>query len=494
MSNQTVVDIVDQHDDALTACRSVVAEAYRLWLQYDIRTDDITMLLAYIDFKSKKPKVEAPKSRGSIRGSISIGEDLVTNGGARPVRRGLSKAKKGVIAALAQDFDEEVPSIDDLPSEHKTAEELVRIGKALDKHYIFASLTEEQRQKFYQAITKRMTTAGEVVVKSGTQAEACYVVDSGAYLAATGGEETTIKGDQKTPYPLFGELSLLYSRLHTQTISVAQPGVLWVIDRKVFRAVLRMGNLADQTRGRALETLKSISVFRSLTGQQLNKLASALPETTYKEGDCIVNQGDDGSTGMYLITEGHVICKDSDGTHERTLLELKAGSYFGERSLLDKAPRAATVQATKKTVVLNISAVVFEQQLGSLQAIIDNDRRQREMIASMRQQRQRALGVSAVDQGSFQMLALMNEKPFGQFILARLKADKGGQFTLKCVSKLKALSENAAKNVMSEYRIAARLVDEHPFVPSLLHTFESYSLELWCEGDWARVRHEWIVH
>ena len=81
--------------------------------------------------------------------------------------------------------------------------------------------------------------------------------------------------------------------------------------------------------------------------------------------------------------------------------------------------------------------------------------------------------MSAVDQGSFQMLALMNEKPFGQFILARLKADKGGQFTLKCVSKLKALSENAAKNVMSEYRIAARLVDEHLFVPSLLHTFES---------------------
>ena len=158
------------------------------------------------------------------------------------------------------------------------------IGKALDKHYIFASLTEEQRQKFYQAITKRMTTAGEVVVKSGTQAEACYVVDSGAYLAATGGEETTIKGDQKTPYPLFGELSLLYSRLHTQTISVAQPGVLWVIDRKVFRAVLRMGNLADQTRGRALETLKSIlSSDRLSAAEQTCVCAPETIKAIYRE-------------------------------------------------------------------------------------------------------------------------------------------------------------------------------------------------------------------
>ena len=35
--------------DPLDACRAVVAESYRLWLQYEVRTDDITMILAFID-------------------------------------------------------------------------------------------------------------------------------------------------------------------------------------------------------------------------------------------------------------------------------------------------------------------------------------------------------------------------------------------------------------------------------------------------------------
>ena len=35
--------------DRITACRAVVAESYRLWLQYEVRTDDITIILAFID-------------------------------------------------------------------------------------------------------------------------------------------------------------------------------------------------------------------------------------------------------------------------------------------------------------------------------------------------------------------------------------------------------------------------------------------------------------
>lgn len=32
-------------DDPHEACLSVVAESYRLWLQYETRTDDITMIM-----------------------------------------------------------------------------------------------------------------------------------------------------------------------------------------------------------------------------------------------------------------------------------------------------------------------------------------------------------------------------------------------------------------------------------------------------------------
>ena len=59
----------------------MVAESYKLWLQFDVRTDDITMILAFVEFgRAKKAAVAAGpqgRSRGSIRGSISLGADML---------------------------------------------------------------------------------------------------------------------------------------------------------------------------------------------------------------------------------------------------------------------------------------------------------------------------------------------------------------------------------------------------------------------------------
>ena len=38
LTNQSVADMVLKFDDPLEACRAVVAESYRLWLQYEVRT------------------------------------------------------------------------------------------------------------------------------------------------------------------------------------------------------------------------------------------------------------------------------------------------------------------------------------------------------------------------------------------------------------------------------------------------------------------------
>ena len=69
LTNQAVVDMIDNFDDPLLACRSVVAKAYELWLQFDVRTDDITMILAFVEYEGKKkPTAASSKVRGSIRG------------------------------------------------------------------------------------------------------------------------------------------------------------------------------------------------------------------------------------------------------------------------------------------------------------------------------------------------------------------------------------------------------------------------------------------
>ena len=49
LTNQAVVNMVDSFKSPLKACKAVVQESYKLWLQYDVRTDDITMIALYLE-------------------------------------------------------------------------------------------------------------------------------------------------------------------------------------------------------------------------------------------------------------------------------------------------------------------------------------------------------------------------------------------------------------------------------------------------------------
>ena len=40
---------VSKYDDPQEAAIAVVVEAYRLWLQYEVRTDDITIIVARVE-------------------------------------------------------------------------------------------------------------------------------------------------------------------------------------------------------------------------------------------------------------------------------------------------------------------------------------------------------------------------------------------------------------------------------------------------------------
>jgi hypothetical protein len=121
LTNQSVADIIMSYEDPTEACRAVISEAYRytrrppltapphaerarcgfccgrLWLQYDSRTDDITMILAFVDVAEEEAaaasKAEAGRSlsRTGSAGGISAGLAVVLAGGeSRPVRRVLS--------------------------------------------------------------------------------------------------------------------------------------------------------------------------------------------------------------------------------------------------------------------------------------------------------------------------------------------------------------------------------------------------------------------
>ncbi|KQK14931.1 probable protein phosphatase 2C 65 isoform X1 [Brachypodium distachyon] len=48
LSSQEVVDMVAMHKDPRDACSAIAAESYKLWLEHENRTDDITIIIVHI--------------------------------------------------------------------------------------------------------------------------------------------------------------------------------------------------------------------------------------------------------------------------------------------------------------------------------------------------------------------------------------------------------------------------------------------------------------
>jgi CRP/FNR family transcriptional regulator/CRP/FNR family cyclic AMP-dependent transcriptional regulator len=109
----------------------------------------------------------------------------------------------------------------------------------------------------------------------------------------------------------------------------------------------------------ALDTLRSIPLFSSVTDEDLEQLASHLIERRFPRNTTIVEEGLAGDY-MYVMREGRVkVTMLSEDGREKILEFLEAGSFFGEMSLLDRAPRSASVKTLKPVRLLALSRTDF---------------------------------------------------------------------------------------------------------------------------------------
>jgi CRP/FNR family cyclic AMP-dependent transcriptional regulator len=93
--------------------------------------------------------------------------------------------------------------------------------------------------------------------------------------------------------------------------------------------------------GSTEDLLSKVPAFSILSPRELKEVASIVHRREYRSGEPVFYQGDPG-LGMYIIQDGEVsiTIAGKDG-HQRELVTLGEGDFFGELALLDESPRSA---------------------------------------------------------------------------------------------------------------------------------------------------------
>jgi len=106
------------------------------------------------------------------------------------------------------------------------------------------------------------------------------------------------------------------------------------------------------------EFLARVPVFAHCTADEIHAIAKVAQESFFPPAQIIVTQGTPGQA-FYLILSGRVeILRDGV-----SLGAFGAGDFFGEMSLLDNAPRSATIRAIEDTSCLMLSSWDFKALL-----------------------------------------------------------------------------------------------------------------------------------
>jgi uncharacterized membrane protein len=117
---------------------------------------------------------------------------------------------------------------------------------------------------------------------------------------------------------------------------------------------------------RPADLLAQISLFQGLSDEDREALAARLAEKSFKAGDIVFSQGDQGSS-MYIVQSGSVqIYLPSSGKDAPpvVLKDLRTGEYFGELAIFDDKPRSASVRALTDTVLLELTRDELGEHLG----------------------------------------------------------------------------------------------------------------------------------
>ncbi|XP_012450475.1 protein phosphatase 2C and cyclic nucleotide-binding/kinase domain-containing protein isoform X1 [Gossypium raimondii] len=406
LSSQTVVDMVAKYKDPRDACAAIVAESYRLWLQYETRTDDITVIVVHISGLSGV-NCETAKPATILRPPVP--QVLEATGSESPstfswssrnhrARHDLSRARLRAIESSLENGQVWVPPP---PSHRKTWEEEAHIERALHDHFLFRKLTDSQCHVLLDCMQRVEVQPGDIVIKQGGEGDCFYVVGSGEFEVLATQEDKNgevprvLQKYTAEKLSSFGELALMYNKPLQASVRAVTNGTLWALKREDFRGIL----MSEFSNLLSLKLLRSVDLLSRLTILQLSHVADSLSEISFSNGQALVNRNECLSA-LYIIQKGQVritfdmdllscpsVCslksdnpkEDNDQQIGKELsVEKTEGSYFGEWTLLGEQIGSLSAIAVGDVTCALLTKEKFDSVVGPLTKLSQDDHKSRD--------------------------------------------------------------------------------------------------------------------
>lgn len=339
------------------------------------KPDDIIEFAASYFMKLKlKEKRSKDGSKGKSKGVNFQGGEMNGDGSSddeededfEPPKNRYARRQSVCAEPLNPDSDE-----DENPIVYpKSDDQRLRLNEAIRNILLFKNVAPEQLSEVLDAMFEKKVQPGDHVIDQGDDGDNFYVIDSGVY-------EIYVKIDGKDKMVgvynekgSFGELALMYNTPRAATIIATSKGILWALDRNTFRRILLKAAAKKRKVHEAL--LESVPMLKEITEYERMNLADALQSRKFKDGECVIQQGDEADC-MYFVESGVAsirIRKQDDPTQEVELTQCSKGGYFGELALVTHKPRAASVYSVGNLVCAVLDVHAFERLLGPCMDIL----------------------------------------------------------------------------------------------------------------------------
>jgi len=390
-----------------------------------------------------------------------------------------TKARRG--AAVAQDS----PNPAAKPPSPKTPEEEGLIAEALKKNKNLQATVPLSDDRVKQVISyawKENIVAGTQLITEGDRdASFFYIIQDGAFnvvkseavdkdlnslavgLAKAQVVATISKGVS------FGELALLYQAPRAATVEAATDAVVWVIDRTNFQNILQAG--VEELQKTYVGYLNKVEILKPLNEQEKIDIAKALQEMHFSRGETIIEQGEEGHDFFILYSGELTVIKDGVTQTSLTATDAKC-LPFGERALLRKEPRAATVKVTSEAArALKLDKQTFEALVGPLAELQEGKRKVHQVARTpgppdKEKNENREFGV--IKRKDLKSLSLLGCGGFGAVKLVQHTGTKHC-YALKEVSKGFLVQQNMQVRAMREKDV--QIMCNSAFIVKLYETY-----------------------